>query len=179
MSPEQVRGEKLDARSDLFSLGLVLYEMATGRRAFTGETEALVHDAIVHQPQVPVRDLNSTLPPELERITNKALEKVRERRYQSAMEMHADLKEVRSEGPALDRQFWTAGIAVALAVILVVAGLPHWRSPGPFGLCSRCAAARPDGYRPRSQRGLVDDAAWSAATQPDPGSTPPPASANG
>ena len=128
MSPEQVRGERLDARSDLFSLGLVLYEMATGRRAFTGETEELVHGAIVHEPQVPVRDLNSTLPPELERITNKALEKGRERRYQSAMEMHADLEEVRSGRPSRALQFWTAGTAVALGVILVVAGLPYWRS---------------------------------------------------
>ena len=128
MSPEQVRGEKLDARSDLFSLGLVLYEMATGRRAFTGDTVELVHDAIIHQSHIPVRDLNSTLPPELERITNKALEKVRERRYQSATEMRADLEEVRSGGPSLDRRFWTAGMAVALALILVMAGLPYWHS---------------------------------------------------
>ena len=62
MSPEQVRGEKLDARTDLFSFGLVLYEMATGQRAFSGETAAVVHDAILNNSPIPVRELNSTLP---------------------------------------------------------------------------------------------------------------------
>ena len=66
MSPEQVRGEKLDARTDLFSFGLVLYEMATGQRAFTGDTAAILKDAILNHDAVPVRELNSTLPPKLE-----------------------------------------------------------------------------------------------------------------
>ena len=65
MSPEQVRGEKLDARTDLFSFGLVLYEMATGQRAFSGKTAAVVHDAILHDSPVPVHDLNSALPARL------------------------------------------------------------------------------------------------------------------
>jgi serine/threonine protein kinase len=91
MSPEQVRGEKLDARTDLFSFGLVLYEMATGRRAFSGETAEMVHDAIVHQSPVRIRDLNSKIPPKLEAIIRAALEKDRERRCQSAAEMRADL----------------------------------------------------------------------------------------
>ena len=99
MSPEQVRGEKLDARTDLFSFGLVLYEMATGQRAFTGETSAILHDAILHQTPIAVHDLNSTLPPGLARIINKAIEKDRERRYQSAENMRAELKSV--EGPSL------------------------------------------------------------------------------
>ena len=128
MSPEQVRGEKLDARSDLFSLGLVLYEMATGRRAFTGETVELVHDAIVHQPQIPVRDLNSTLPPELELIVDKALEKSRARRYQSAAKMHTDLEEIRSGKPTQIRRFWLGAAVVGLVVILAVAGVLYWRS---------------------------------------------------
>ena len=66
MSPEQVRGEKLDARTDLFSFGLILYEMATGQRAFSGDTAAILKDAILNQTPAPVRDLNSTLPPKLE-----------------------------------------------------------------------------------------------------------------
>ena len=95
MSPEQVRGENLDARTDLFSFGLVLYEMATGRRAFAGETAQIVLDAILRQPPIAVHDLNSKLPPELETIINKALQKDRELRYQSAEEMRADLQTIR------------------------------------------------------------------------------------
>ena len=128
MSPEQVRGEKLDARTDLFSFGLVLYEMATGQRAFTGETAAIVRDAILYQPQTPVHDLNSKLPPELETIINKALEKDREQRYQSAAEMRDDLKGLhRGDESAIQEPrrharvllFW----GVVLAIVLLALGL--------------------------------------------------------
>ena len=91
MSPEQVRGEKLDGRTDLFSFGLVLYEMATGQRAFSGETAAVVHDAILHKSPVPLHELNSSLPSKLVTIIDRALEKDRERRYQNAAEMGAEL----------------------------------------------------------------------------------------
>ncbi len=97
MSPEQVKGEQLDARTDLFSFGLVLYEMATGQRAFSGETEAVLHAAIVQATPDPVRSLNS-LPPELEPIISKALEKDRERRYQSAAALRTDLETLK-DGP--------------------------------------------------------------------------------
>jgi eukaryotic-like serine/threonine-protein kinase len=94
MSPEQVRGERLDARTDLFSFGLILSEMATGKRAFDGETTAIVHEAILHRTVPPVREVNPGLPVKLEEIIVKALEKDRESRYQTAGEMLAALKTV-------------------------------------------------------------------------------------
>jgi serine/threonine protein kinase len=94
MSPEQIQGDELDARTDLFSFGLVLYEMATGQRAFSGETAQIVRDAIVHQPQIPVHALNSNVPTQLETIISQALEKDRTVRFQTAERMGTALREL-------------------------------------------------------------------------------------
>jgi eukaryotic-like serine/threonine-protein kinase len=108
MSPEQVRGDDLDTRTDLFALGLVIYEMATGRQAFAGKSGGAIIEAILTRAPVAARNLNPDLPPQLEDIVNKLLEKDRERRYQTAAAVLEDLR-------ALRREFETGRTAAAIA----------------------------------------------------------------
>lgn len=125
MSPEQVRGEPLDARTDLFSFGLVLYEMATGRRAFQGDTGPVLHNAILHHAPVQARQLNPKLPARLEAIIDRCLEKDRQARYQSIADMREDLQRLRREIER-GKQVGRRTVAAAGALVLLFAGTIFW-----------------------------------------------------
>ncbi|HXN53190.1 MAG TPA: protein kinase [Candidatus Acidoferrum sp.] len=141
MSPEQARGEELDARSDLFSFGVVLYEMATGRLAFGGGTPALVLDAILNRKPTAMTEITPALPAELKGIVSKALEKDRRLRYQSAAEMRADLQRLKRDtesGKAAvasnsGKRTWVRAViaATGLAFLATIATLLYLRRAGP------------------------------------------------
>ncbi len=134
MSPEQARGQTVDARTDLWSFGVVLYEMATGSRPFEGPTTPSIYDALLNKPPPSVRARNPKVPAELERIIIKLLEKDRERRYSSAAELRGDLERLQSgvspahvPGPSTVLKY---GIAALVFLILVAAGLFFWYQHG-------------------------------------------------
>ena len=143
MSPEQLRGEDVDERSDLFSLGLVLYEMATGRPAFVGATAAVVAAAILNETPQPPRRTRPDLDPRLERIVLKAIEKDRARRYQHAGDLRADLAQLNDggstaspvAGPSAPRRKVMVPIGAAIVAVIAIAG---------YFLPKRAAAALTD-----------------------------------
>ena len=141
MSPEQVRARELDARSDLFSFGAVLYEMSTGQLPYRGESSGVIFHEILAVDPIPAVDLNSNVPPKLGEIINKALEKDCETRYQHAADVRADLKRLKRETE------WRQGVAASSGTLAAI------QDPG----------SRPDVRHPMPSSGSVPAAASSAA----------------
>jgi eukaryotic-like serine/threonine-protein kinase len=157
MSPEQIRKERLDARTDLFSFGLVLYEMATGQRPFTGHTAEAVHDAILHQEPAAAHDLNSAIPARLEAVIAKALEKDRTQRYQSAAAMGADLQDLQGKKRRPLRDLWKWLVAAVLVLSLAVGSWVYLSVRNAFTLSAQDTVVLAD-LDNRTSDSIFDDA---------------------
>jgi Tol biopolymer transport system component/tRNA A-37 threonylcarbamoyl transferase component Bud32 len=167
MSPEQARGEELDQRTDIFSFGAVLYEMATGKPAFHGKTSAVVFKAILDETPVPVFQRNSILPQRLNEVVSKALEKDRNLRYQSAAELRTDLQRLKRDSesgtvalPAPPRRNFLRLSVVAALVVMLLGALA-------IGLYRYLGHAAPAGPTSWEQMTFFTDSAVYPALSPD------------
>ena len=147
MSPEQIRGKDLDVRTDLFSFGAVLYQMATGQLPFRGDTSGLIFHAILNRPPVPLVRINPEVPPKLEEIISKALEKDRNLRYQTACDMRADLQRMK-------RDTDSAHVSAVSEIVHATRARPWWRSKTALAVYGLALAALlyevdADGWRER------------------------------
>jgi serine/threonine protein kinase len=171
MSPEQLSGKELDASSDLFSFGVVLYEMMTGVLPFRGETTGVIFDSILNRAPVPAVRVNPDVPPDLERLINKCLEKDRELRYQHASEVRADLQRLKRDKDSSRivhstkrdavgsrREHRTVGVSAALAVVFVgiLAGGLYYRSRSPKPLSDKHTIVLAD-FANSTEDGVFDD----------------------
>ncbi len=161
MSPEQVRGEELDERTDLFSLGLVLYEMSTGLRAFTGNTSGLIFEAILNRAPTPPARLNPTIPIQLEQIISKALEKDRELRYRTASDMRADLQRLKRDTDSARAMPYSSGQATRQKLRR---NWPHFVWAGVLGVLLLFFGLNVGGLRDRLFEGAANLAVMSRNT---------------